>query len=152
MKIYLAYARLCYGLMVIVSAGAALYLAKLALRSLESWSAMSWLFVAACCFSFLFLCGRAVARKLRGGVLLSQPIGHNQGTNFFLMTLLGSIGHACAALICYSLYLVVTRTDEMPNPIVFVIALAALCYMSALWIGEFALERNRLTSLQNQFP
>jgi hypothetical protein len=141
MKVYLAYARLCYGLVVIGSAIAALYLILNVLGRLATWSAMSWLFAAACCLSFLFPSGRAVARKLRGGVLLSQPVGQNQGANFFLVTLLGSIGHACTALICYAYYIVVTRVDEMPNPIVFVIALAALCYLAALWVGEFALTR-----------
>jgi hypothetical protein len=39
-------------------------------------------------------------------------------------------------VICNAIYLIVTRTEEMPNPIVFVVALAALCYLAALWVGE----------------
>jgi hypothetical protein len=45
-------------------------------------------------------------------------------------------GHLSTAVICKAIYLVVARAEEMPNPIVFVVALAALCYLAALWVGE----------------
>jgi hypothetical protein len=151
MKVYLAYARLCYSLVVIVSAAAAIYVAFQTLQGVATWSGKSWILLVGCCLGFIFLSGRAVARKVRGRPLLSQPIGQYQGANFFLMTLVGSFGHLCTAVICNGTYLVITRADEMPSQIIFAIALAALSYLVALWIGEFVHARTQLTSPQSQY-
>jgi len=150
-KIYVAYARFCYSLVVVISAIVASYAAFLAVKGLATWSAKSWLVVAGCSSGFLILCGKAVARKLRGRLLLSQPIGDRHASYFFGMTVLGSFGHLFVAVVCNAIYVVITKVREMPGPVVLVIALAGSLYLMALWIGEMVLERNQPTSPQSQY-
>ncbi len=151
MKIYLAYARLCYALVVAVSAIVASYAAFLAVKGIAGWSAKSWLLVAGCAFGFLILCGRAITRKFRGRLLLSHPIGDKQSSYLLGMTLLGSFGHFFTALVCNAIYIVITQVREMPGPVAIAVLLAGACYLLALWIGELVLERNQPTSPQSQY-
>ena len=146
MKIYLAYTRACYSLAVALAIGSAIYSL---LNAAADWFASgtvtagrgSWVSIATCAlaFAFIYLGGKALVRSARGRALIANPGDDRQRNYLLLLTLLLTVGHLSAAVVCNAYYVVITQVRDMPGPVAIFIAVACASYLAALWIGELVL-------------
>ena len=149
MNILLAYARACYALVLAISTGVALFLLYSLLSpilTLDPYTHFSYagLVIVAASVAFLFLVWRIARESFRRGALLSKPASAPQWIALTFLTLLASLGHYCGWIVFQTLYDVLSSGREAPSPLGLVLVVLGLCYLIALWIGEFVLTRDLL--------
>ena len=141
-KSWLAIARACYALVVVVSSifGACCALLALAAfpRNFPAWASSA---IIASILLFLVSC--VVIRKWRRGALISHPSDHGQWMFVFFLTVAGTFGHLLVFAVGHAFYhyrYVHPEKDVEGGPMAFFLMIATGCYIIALLMGEFGLK------------
>jgi hypothetical protein len=147
MNILLAYARACYALVLAISTGAALFLLYSLLAPILTFDPHSHfsfvgLVIVAVSIAFLLFVWRIARESFRRGALLSKPASVPQWIGLTFLILLASLGHYCGWIVLQTIYEILYTGREAPSPLGLVLVVLALCYLIALWIGEFVLTRD----------
>lgn len=141
---YLALARVCYWLVVILTTVFAAWLAVRAIPAL--FANYGVLMIGLAAVVFLILGGGALARRSRGRPLLPEPVNPREWTFVFLMLWTGAFGHFLAGNICLALYqyrYVHPEREVEGGPLGFLSLIACASYLVALLMGEFGIRHDK---------
>lgn len=139
-----AYPRLSYAIVVIVSAVVASILivdiaAGLATANSFARLLSSNAYLLAFLLALLFPSIGAVVRLFRRLPLLSAS-EVDQRKYVLFITILGSLGHFCAFNVAVAYFQIVVEGRDSSGA-GFLVGVTGLCYLTALWIGEFVIMR-----------